>query len=148
MAFVVGSRIRFGNRWARISHVTGDLVYAVLEGEGAVVALPREACTSAGVRAVAGRVRTAQQQRAWKEATFRIERRRSPQPACPASRGQRRRERRPAGAPRRAVAAQRDGPLAQDDDPLPRPVTPLRRFWPASVRMVQHLGRRRQKVAG
>ena len=53
--------------------VVGDLVYAVLEGEATVVAIPLEACTPAGVQAVAGRVGTAQQQRAWKEATFRIE---------------------------------------------------------------------------
>jgi hypothetical protein len=44
--------------------------------------------------------------------------------------------------PRRARAP---GPLA--DDPEPEPVARLDGFWPASVRMVQHLERRRAKAA-
>lgn len=143
---VVGSRIPFGNRWARITHVVDQGAYAVLEGEATGVFLPRACCTPAAVEAVARRVRTAQRQRTWKEATFRLGRKRALRPACAAPRRQRQRERRPGGAPRRSVGAQRDGPLAQDDDPRPRPVTPLRGFWPASVRMVQHLERRRAKA--
>jgi hypothetical protein len=53
------------------------------------------------------------------------------------------RTRRPARRVARTTGSRGD----PDDEPEPRPVAQLRGFWPASVRMVQHLERRRRKVA-
>jgi hypothetical protein len=53
------------------------------------------------------------------------------------------RTRRPARRVTRTTSSRGD----PDDEPEPRRVAQLRGFWPASVRMVQHLERRRRKVA-
>jgi hypothetical protein len=66
-------------------------------------------------------------------------------PGCDKPKAARRREprrRSVRSGPRRARAP---GRLA--DDPEPEPVARLDGFWPASVRMVQHLERRRAKAA-
>jgi hypothetical protein len=140
---LVGSRIRFGAGWAQVVGIGGaNHLWLIPEGKNETVLVPRPNCTASGCAAIARRIQVAKRQSAWKDARFRIERRRSREPECIRPRRERRREQRPVPRrARRASAAQRDGPLPPDDEPEPDPAARLDGFAVASRRMHVHLCR-------
>ena len=148
-SLLVGSRIRFGNAWARVERITDDQVYAVLEGQNMLVVLPKEACAPTDVDVIAKRVRRFQRQKTLNENFSRLDQRRTA--SMPQRRSSRRqgtsREQRPTA--RRAAAAVSSGdppPEPGDDEP---PLDLARLLTAADRRDLKILvdRRRRQVVA-
>jgi hypothetical protein len=141
---LVGSRVRFGSAWAKVSRVEGDRVYAVLEGENMLVVLPRVACSASGIATVSERVRAVQRRHMWTETSHRHDhdRRLDRVLLVQASRGASREHR-----PRRRVAragskSGSDPPPESDEPPSESDLARLRGCTAANARLFRHVERR------